>query len=157
MQHQGRGIVSQGETLDDRPGEGSGSGAPGVWGWSRRPPQAVGPFNQSFAMSLMRNARIPRPAPAKSWRLSLCFLNWQDAIISKSHCPAGQPRQRPHLPANREPDTQSNPGPNPGCSSSTWSVTLPTKSSALQSSRTPQAQTTPLPPSRSQLGSDWPS
>ena len=157
MQHQGRGIVSQGETLDDRPGEGSGPCAPGVRGRSRRPPQAVGPFNQSFAMSLMRNARIPRPAPAESWRLSLCFLNWQDAIISKSHCPAGQPRQRSHLPANREPDTRSDPGPNPGRSPSTWSVTLPTKSSALRSSRTPQEQTTPLPPSRSQLGSDWPS
>ena len=73
---------------------------------------------------MIRNARIPRPAPAESWRLSLCFLNWQDAIISKSHCPAGRPRQRPHLPADREPDAQPDPRPNPGRSPSTWSVTL---------------------------------
>lgn len=38
----------------------------------------------------MRNARSTRPARAESWRLSLCFLNWQDAIISKPHCPAGR-------------------------------------------------------------------
>nr|BAC36216.1 unnamed protein product [Mus musculus] len=37
----------------------------------------------------MRNAqRSRRRAYAASWRLSLCFGNWQDAITRKSHCPA---------------------------------------------------------------------
>lgn len=73
VQQEGRGIVSLREILDDRPGEGAGPHVPKVRGRSCRPPLAAGPFNQSFAMSLMRNARIPRPAPAESWRLSLCF------------------------------------------------------------------------------------
>lgn len=57
-------IVSQGETLDDHPREGSGPRTPRV----RSPnlPSAAGPFHQSFALSLMRNARITRPTPAES-------------------------------------------------------------------------------------------
>lgn len=102
------GSFLRGETLGGPPdpGEGFGPRAPGA-----RPPvlpSAAGPIHPSFAMSLMRNAPMTRPAPAESWRLSLCFLNWQDAIIGKSHCPAGRPpRQRPQRTAAPDPDAQT--------------------------------------------------
>lgn len=114
-------------------------------------PSAAGPSHLSFAPSWMRNAR----APAASWRLSLCFLNWQDAIIGKSHCPAGRPGSTAPAPRRRPGAGRS--GENQVAAPSTWSVTFGTKSSVLRSSLAPLGADAAAASIAQSAGSDWPS
>lgn len=77
-----------------------------------RPPRSREPFQSEFRAVRGEERPPAHPAPEGSWRLSLCFLNWQDAIIGKSlSCrPAGPtapaPRRRPERGARADRGSQ---------------------------------------------------
>ena len=120
-------------------------------------PSAAGPFNQSFAVSLMRNADCPPRISGELATFTLLFKlarrHHQQITLSCRPAPtAPASRCRPGSGHSHRPPAKTR-----VAAPSTWSVMLSTKSSALRSSLTPSAQTTPLPPSPNQLGYDWPS
>ncbi|XP_036038528.1 uncharacterized protein LOC118580708 [Onychomys torridus] len=64
--------------------EGPARGAPGEVGC----PRPLAPGAKLLPSPRSETPGGLRRAYAGSWRLSLCFGNWQDAITRKSHCPA---------------------------------------------------------------------
>lgn len=159
VQHQGCRIVSQGRDPGRSPPPRGRVRPPRPGSPSSRPPLRGRPNSSKFCNVL--DEKRPDDPPRTSGELSTFTLLFKLARrhhrqITLSCRPAAPTAAAAHgCPRPGRPD--SPPTSSRVAAPSTWSVMFRTKSSALRSCLTPSAQTTPLPPSPSQLGSDWPS